>query len=331
MPKSTINNVKLGIFVLAGAMFLILTLYMIGKNRSFFGSNYNLKAHFKNINGLTQGNNVRFSGIQVGTVKKIVILNDTLIEVTLSVKENMNKFIHKDDYVMIGGEGLMGNKVVNIEPSGLGGNLAKEGDVLKTKTTANLDEMLGILEKTNQDIAAISSGLKQTVSNINNSSALWELLNDNTIPASIRHSLQNVQTTTNNIQKSSEDLDKIMAGISQGKGSIGNLLQDTTLSNQLNSASRQINLTAHQANQISTDLQKLVQDLSFQLNNGNGPVSGLLKNAEMTQNISASLENINNGTRAFSENMEALKHNILFRGYFRKLEKNKLKNIKQGK
>ena len=325
MPKQTINNVKLGIFVLSGALFLILTLYMIGKNRSFFGSNYYLKAHFKNINGLTEGNNVRFSGIQVGTVKNIDILNDTLIEVTLSIKENMNKFIRFDDYAMIGGEGLMGNKVINIEPASTGGRLAKEGDVLRTKTSVNMDEMLSVLEKTNQDIASISSGLKQTVININSSSALWELLNDKTIPVNIRNSLENVLSTTKNIQTSSEDLDKIMQGISKGKGSIGNLLKDTTLAFQLNSAAKEINATAKNANQVTKDLQKLVTDINNDLNKGKGPVSGLLNDAEMTRNISESLENIKKGTDAFSENMEALKHNFFFRGYFKKLEKSKLK------
>ncbi len=325
MPKQTINNVKLGIFVLSGALFLILTLYMIGKNRSFFGSNYYLKAHFKNINGLTEGNNVRFSGIQVGTVKNIDILNDTLIEVTLSIKENMNKFIRFDDYAMIGGEGLMGNKVINIEPASTGGRLAKEGDVLRTKTSVNMDEMLSVLEKTNQDIASISSGLKQTVININSSSALWELLNDKTIPVNIRNSLENVLSTTKNIQTSSEDLDKIMQGISKGKGSIGNLLKDTTLAFQLNSAAKEINATAKNANQVTKDLQKLVTDINNDLNKGKGPVNGLLNDAEMTRNISESLENIKKGTDAFSENMEALKHNFFFRGYFKKLEKSKLK------
>ena len=325
MPEQTINNVKLGIFVLSGALFLILTLYMIGKNRSFFGSNYYLKAHFKNINGLTEGNNVRFSGIQVGTVKNIDILNDTLIEVTLSIKENMNKFIRFDDYAMIGGEGLMGNKVINIEPASTGGRLAKEGDVLRTKTSVNMDEMLSVLEKTNQDIASISSGLKQTVININSSSALWELLNDKTIPVNIRNSLENVLSTTKNIQTSSEDLDKIMQGISKGKGSIGNLLKDTTLAFQLNSAAKEINATAKNANQVTKDLQKLVTDINNDLNKGKGPVNGLLNDAEMTRNISESLENIKKGTDAFSENMEALKHNFFFRGYFKKLEKSKLK------
>ena len=74
MAKQGINNVKLGAFVLAGLLFLVLLLYMIGKNRNLFGATYLLKAKFENVQGLVTGNNVRFAGIEAGTVKKIIIL-----------------------------------------------------------------------------------------------------------------------------------------------------------------------------------------------------------------------------------------------------------------
>ena len=87
MAKHGINNVKLGAFALAGLLFLVLLLYMIGKNRSLFGATYILKARFENVQGLVPGNNVRFSGIEAGTVKRIKILNDTTIEVTMAIEK----------------------------------------------------------------------------------------------------------------------------------------------------------------------------------------------------------------------------------------------------
>ena len=87
MAKHGINNVKLGAFALAGLLFLVLLLYMIGKNRSLFGATYILKVRFENVQGLVPGNNVRFSGIEAGTVKRIKILNDTTIEVTMAIDQ----------------------------------------------------------------------------------------------------------------------------------------------------------------------------------------------------------------------------------------------------
>lgn len=89
MVKKTINNLKLGIFVLAGLLVVIISLYMIGRDTNLFGKNYTLRAHFENVQGLTPGNNIRYSGIQVGTVKKVKILNDTLIEVTMLIDLKM--------------------------------------------------------------------------------------------------------------------------------------------------------------------------------------------------------------------------------------------------
>ena len=114
MINRTLNNIKLGVFVLSGLLFLILLLYMIGKNKNLFGSNYTIKARFENIQGLKPGNNVRFAGIDVGTVDKINIINDTVIEVEMLINNKIKNIIKKNALVSIGTDGLVGNKVVNI-------------------------------------------------------------------------------------------------------------------------------------------------------------------------------------------------------------------------
>ena len=133
MAKRGINNVKLGAFALAGLIFLVLLLYMIGKNRNLFGSTYTLKARFENIQGLVTGNNVRFAGIEAGTVKRIKIQNDTTVEITMIIDKKMLNVIRKNAMVSIGTEGFVGNKVVNIVPSRQPSPLAEEGDMLVSK------------------------------------------------------------------------------------------------------------------------------------------------------------------------------------------------------
>lgn len=116
MAKQGENNIKLGVFVLAGLIVMIFAFYMIGANTSMFGGSFKLKARFSNLNGLVEGNNVLFSGIQAGTVKSIDIINDTTIEVTMLIDSKVHGFIHNNAEAAIGTEGLMGNKVVNILP-----------------------------------------------------------------------------------------------------------------------------------------------------------------------------------------------------------------------
>src|SRR5574339_214522 len=111
MAKQMVNNIKLGVFVMAGLLFLILLLYMIGKNKNLFGSNFILKARFENVQGLQTGNNVRYAGIESGTVKKITILNDTVVEVVMVIDDKMKSIIRKNAIVSIGTDGFVGNKV----------------------------------------------------------------------------------------------------------------------------------------------------------------------------------------------------------------------------
>src|SRR5689334_23205300 len=132
MKQKNINNLKLGLFVLSGLFFLVLLLYMIGKNRNLFGSNFLLKARFENVQGLVAGNSVRYAGISIGTVKSVSIVNDSLIEVAMLVDENMKQVIRTNTLASIGTDGLMGNKLVNMIPVRSAAQLVKEGSILES-------------------------------------------------------------------------------------------------------------------------------------------------------------------------------------------------------
>src|SRR6201996_8089431 len=121
------NNIRLGLIVSVALLILILSFYVIGKNQHLFGSNFELKARFSQLDGLAEGNNVLFSGIQAGTVKKIAIINDTTIEVVLLIDNKVKPYIHENALATIGTEGLMGNKMINIMPIKGNSPLAKNG------------------------------------------------------------------------------------------------------------------------------------------------------------------------------------------------------------
>lgn len=325
MAKRTVNNVKLGIFVLAGLLFLVFLLYMIGKNRNMFGNTYVLKARFENVQGLVSGNNVRFSGIQAGTVKKVKILNDTTIEVTMLIETKMKPIIRKNAIVSIGTDGLVGNKVVNIAPSKEPSPLAVEEDILASKKAVNTDEMLQTLYKTNNNIAVIATELKSTIQRVNSSSALWTLINDNSVPQDVRMAVANIRTATGKAGNMVDNLNEIVSNVKSGKGSIGSLLNDTAFALNLNEAVLKIKSVGDEADALAGEINKVIAGLQQDLNNGKGAANALLKDSLMVVKLNASLDNIQKGTDGFNQNMEALKRNILFRGYFKKLEKQKQK------
>ena len=323
MKTKTFNNIKLGAFVLAGLIFLLLILYMIGKNRTMFGGNYKLRARFENVQGLKSGNNVRYAGIDIGTVEKVSIINDTLMEVKMIIDNKAKFILRKNAIVSIGTDGLVGNKVVNIAASKSDSPLAEENDILPTKKPIDTDEMLRTLNKTNNDIAVIAKNLKLTSNKLNNSEALWALLNDKSLPDNLKKSAENIRLVTNNLYNMSKDVNSMVSKIKKGEGSIGKIINDSSFAKSLEEAVINIKDAGNEVSTLSKDINKAVKEIENNINDGNGTVHALLKDTGLVIKINHSLDNIEDGTKGFNQNMDALKHSFLFRGYFRKLEKAK--------
>jgi phospholipid/cholesterol/gamma-HCH transport system substrate-binding protein len=321
MAKQTFNNIKLGLFILAGLLLLIMGLYLIGRDSNLFSRNYTLHVQFAHVQGLTPGNNVRYAGIQVGTVKKIKLVNDTLIDVSMIIEKRMQQFIRLNDVVSISTDGLMGNKMLQITPAKDGSAFAADGDLLKTKTVLNVDEMLVVLNKSNQNIAVISEELKTAVFRLNNSEALWNILNNKLLPEQLLASVTNIRSATAKANVLAGDLQTIIADVKQGKGSMGQLLTDTAISYHLTEAITKMKTVGDNADSLANELNTLTLSVKNDVNNGKGTIHALLKDSLLVQKLNNSLQNIEKGTEGFNENMEALKTNFLFRGYFKKQAK----------
>lgn len=329
MANKTINNIKLGLFVVAGMLFLIVMLYMIGKDQNLFGRNIELKAHFSNAQGLVKGNNVKYSGIQVGTVKAVKLINDTIVEVVMLIEEKIKSNISKNAIVSIGTEGFIGNKIVSILP-GIGhAEAVEDGDMLASKKIISTDDMLETLSVSNKNIAIISEELKSTVQQINNSKALWQLLSDKTLPANLRKAAMNINQATAKANNTVNDFHDLLADVKDGKGSLGRILTDTSFAVQMADALEKLKQVGDNANKLSDEINRMVTGITTDVNSGKGAVNALFKDSAIVIKLNSSLDNIEQGTSAFNENMEALKHNFLFRGYFRKLEKQKEKEAKK--
>jgi phospholipid/cholesterol/gamma-HCH transport system substrate-binding protein len=330
MANKTINNLKLGLFVIAGIVFMIVMLYMIGKDQNLFGRNIELKARFSNAQSLVKGNNVKYAGIQVGTVKTVKLINDSTVEVVMLIEEKIKSMISKNAVVSIGTEGFIGNKIVSIIPGNGHAEPVEDGDMLTSKKIISTDDMLETLSVSNKNISVISEELKSTIQRLNNSKALWQLLNDNALPANLRKAAININLATVKANNTVNDLHDMIADVKEGKGSLGKVLTDTSFALQLSDALEKLKRVGDNATRLSDEINTVVTGIKDDVNNGKGPVNALLKDSAIVIKLNNSLYNIEQGTAAFNENMEALKHNFLFRGYFRKLEKQKEKNTQKS-
>jgi phospholipid/cholesterol/gamma-HCH transport system substrate-binding protein len=320
MANTASNNIKLGAFVFSGFLLLVIALFYISNSSNIFGNDPELKTRFKNTGGLQEGSNVLFAGINAGTVRSVDLIDANTIEVTMLIDEDIMQHIPKNSLVSIGTEGLMGNKVVNIVPGTGSMEIVKDGDYLIAEKKATMDEMLQTLSRTNDNIAGISEALKITSMRIKDSELL-SLLEDKDIPENLKRSVRNIYESTDSAREMMASLNSIVRDAKQGKGAAGMLLTDKKFADNLQQTVENINMASKNANAITNQLNDLAETLNADLATGKGPLNAILKDSTLTIKIKETLDNLEKGTDNFNQNMEALKHNFLFRGYFRKVEK----------
>jgi phospholipid/cholesterol/gamma-HCH transport system substrate-binding protein len=275
---------------------------------------------------------VRLSGIVIGIVEAVELVNDTLVVVTLGLDDQMRQVIRKNAQASIGTDGLIGNRVVNLLPVKAVAPLIEPGDILLSQKDISTEEMLRTLDQTNQNIFIISQGLIETIERINKSTQLTTLLNDESLSYDLKAALANLHLASRTAAATMQGLNSVVSGVREGEGTVGALLRDTTLAVEFNQVVHQVHslgveldqLTL-QTNTLVRDIDTLVQGLQTDLQEGQGPVRLLMQDSLAAARIQNTLGNLESGTARFNENMEALKQNFLFRRYFKKLEKKQRK------
>lgn len=324
MAKEALKNIRLGVFVLVGTSFLIGSLYIIGNKQNLFGNTFRISAKFYNVNGLMVGNNVRFSGIDVGTVESIEIVNDSSVKVVMVIEENIRKYIKKNALAAIGTDGLMGNRLVNINSSNEFSLGVEEGDVLRTVRPIEQDEMIRTLNSTNENMKAITGNLRTITERINSKNTLWSLLMDTNIASNVKAAIVNIKIASNQSAILTGNIRNITENLKNGKGSLGALIVDTTISGRLKQVVVRFEKVSDTVAVISGNISQVVNGIQ----NGKGSVGILLKDTTFVHNLNQSMSNINKGSVLLNEDLEALKHSWLFKKYFRKQEKLKNKKAK---
>ena len=318
------SNLKLGVFIIAGFLVFLFFIIMVSKKRNLFGSEFELKTHFSNLNGLTKGDNVLFSGLQAGSVKRIAIIDDTTIEVDLSIDENLRSFIPKNTTAAVITDGLVGDKIVNLTP-GKGNSMpVEDGDLLQPAFTFNKDEVLKTFSKTNINIELITEILKNRIVKAD-TSALINLLANRKVAADVLSTLDNLSAASAQAKDVAVSMKELLNDTRRGNGPLGVLLTDTSMAGDLKTAVSALKATAISSGNATKELNEMIAALSRDIEAGGGTLHVLLKDTAMAGNLRKAMENVKNGTYSFSEDMEALKHNFFLRGYFRRQEKQKEK------
>jgi len=208
-PKRKNYSFYVGLLVAFGSLLFVVAIFLLGKQQNLFGSTVTLKTIFPNVSGLQVGNNVRFNGINVGTVGDILLLSDTAVLVNLNIEKNKLPFIRTNSRCIIGTEGLMGDKVITITSGDERFPSAKDNQTLKSDPPIELDNIMGNLQNTSENVEIISSELAMIFFKVNNGNGVLSMMLEDSAMAT------NFANTLKNLETSSESLDENLDAMKQ--------------------------------------------------------------------------------------------------------------------
>ena len=205
MKKNANYIFKLGMFVTVGLLLLVAAVYVIGAQKNLFNPTFRVKTIFRNVSGLKIGSNVRFSGINIGTVDFIQIETDTTVKVEIIIQQEVQKFIRKDSRASIGSEGLMGDKILVITPGSIEEQQAVENDFLISEAPIDMDEIMASVKVSAENLEIITDQMAAITYNINHGNgAISKLIKDDKFANSINKTMSNLEAGSKSMSENME-------------------------------------------------------------------------------------------------------------------------------
>jgi len=269
MKKNISSKIRLGIFISLGIAVFIVAIYFIGEKQQLFRSTFRVSGVFKDVGGLQAGNNVRLSGINIGTIDNVTIISDTSVRVDIVIDESTRRFIKKDAVASIGSEGLMGNKALIISPGTGDKKIIEDNDIIATIQPTDIDAMLKALKTTIDNTSAITGALAKIATNIESGKGtIGRLMMD-------KEWRQNFETTIINLKEGSDGFRVLM-----------------DKANEMDKILISLESTIENTNKITNDLSSITGSIQ----SGDGIIGRLFMDQSMGQNFDSIMVNLKEGS-----------------------------------
>jgi phospholipid/cholesterol/gamma-HCH transport system substrate-binding protein len=327
--ESNKRSVVVGVFVLMGILIFLAGVFVLGGQQKRFTKSVRIIAVFNDVAGLKAGNNVWFSGVKIGTIKRVKFFGTAQVEVDIDIEQSAQAYIRKDAQATISSDGLIGNKIVQIYGGTTKSEPVEEGDRLKTMEALSSDKVLETLQENNQNLLRVTNDFKALVGNIRRGKGtVGAVLTDSVVADNFKRAMENLQKASQNTVKVTGSVSAFAAKLNT-KGSLANeLVTDTTVFRRLSRSASKLEGVANSAGEVVGNLNKTSENVnraSEKLNNTNSPLGVLLTDQETATNLRTTLRNLNQGTSLLNEDLKAAQSNILLRGYFKKRAKEEAK------
>ena len=300
MDKKTVKKLIVASFIIVGVLIFLIAIFIIGSKQNMFTSTMNINSSFATVSGLAEGSNVRFNGISVGTVDGINIIASDKVLVKMTILSDVRKFIKKDSKVKIISEGLIGNKIVDISPGGESSPSINEGDWLESIRPVDTEDILKSLKETGDNASLMTKDIAAIIEKVKNGEGtLGQLITNSSMYYGVDSTMRGFATSTGLVNN-------VLSNIASSFDVITSEVLPMT--QKMRVITEEIAEISRKMNSSESVVGTLLTDTSFANN-----LKSVIRNADLTT------ANLEQGSFSFSQNMEALKHNFLFKGYFEDL------------
>ncbi len=229
MNASASQKIKIGLFVVAAILILVAGVFLIGAKQNMFSSTFNVFGTFRNTGGLQVGNAIRFGGVNVGTIKGIRIVNDTTVRVDMILQSAKREFIKKDAVAVIGSDGLMGDKLLEIQPGSPNSPVLEPGGQIRTTEPTDFAAIITKFTHVAENAEVITGALAGMATQIKTGNgSISRLLYKDELAVALEGTLNNTKQLTGSLHG-------ITQQVQSGRGSMGELLYTDHLSRGLDS------------------------------------------------------------------------------------------------
>ncbi|MCF8243163.1 MAG: MlaD family protein [Melioribacteraceae bacterium] len=293
------KGARLGLFIFLGTILLVLSIFLIGNKESLFVTSIHIKAFFTDVQGLKTGAPVRLSGYDIGSVSNISMAEDTtgLVVVDMRIDEELKDFVRIDSKASIETEGLVGKKIIIITPGSPQFEVVSNGSIIESKTPISITEIIIETQEIMSYMKEITRDFAEIADKINRGEGtVGKLLTDDELYTSTVDITKSADESLNEMTAKLTEITDFVLGFSGSVENIFNNLDSTV-----------------------TDIRSLLDNVE----KGEGVLGALIADRSAYDSIKTVINNLVfttesavAGAEKFAENMEALKHNWLFKGYF---------------
>ncbi|GAB4025090.1 MlaD family protein [Spirosoma koreense] len=323
--ESNKRTVVVGIFVLLGIIIFVAGVFVLGGQQKRFTKSIRLVTIFKDVGGLKAGNNVWFSGVKIGTVKRISFSGTAQVEVDLNIEESSKQYIRKDASASIGSDGLIGNKIVVIAGGTNSHPEVEDGDRLKTSEALSSDQIMATLQENNNNLLRVTNDFKELVGNLKRGKGtVGAVLTDSMVAENFKRAMQNMERASANTVKVTGSVSQFASRLNTPGTLANELVSDTAVFRRFSRSAARFESVANSADHAVTNLNRSSDNLyrtSEKLNNTNTPLGVLLSDQQAATNLRTTLSNLSQGTVLLNEDLKAAQSNFLLRGFFKKRAK----------